>query len=127
MEATENIEHLSGAELPEYTVYLYRNQADRVIYVGTSRHLKQRLDQHRWLKPWWREELTLETETVRGRATALYRGMGLIKQHRPIYNRSHNNDDPMPTFEEFFERAITETHYFGKLRKRPISSIAHGI
>jgi excinuclease ABC subunit C len=83
-------------------VYIYRDQLNRVIYVGKARDLKKRVSQyfhpsHRWSADMKTSALLdavhdLEFHVVRSETEALLLEGRLIKEYRPRYNISFRDD-----------------------------------
>lgn len=75
-------------------VYKFYNDANQLIYIGKSIHIKKRIDQHlrnsktkKGLQM-QQEIARIEYELTGSELIALLRESALIKQHQPIYNRS---------------------------------------
>ncbi len=72
-----------------HTVYLHRDEAGRVIYIGLTSNLEQRTRQHRSTSEWRRRIATVDIDSVHPNfRTGAQRERDLITQHRPAYNRS---------------------------------------
>ena len=68
-----------------HTIYVVRNAAGDVIYVGCTYDLASRMASHRYA-PWWSEKATVETETRPDLYTALTRESELIREFDPPFN-----------------------------------------
>ncbi len=86
LEFVDNIPNKTG-------VYKFFNDANQLIYIGKSKHIKKRVDQH--LKnnstkkgiEMQQEIYRIEFELTGSELIALLLESQLIKQHKPIYNR----------------------------------------
>lgn len=81
-------------EIPSKTgVYKFFNDANQLIYIGKSKHIRKRIDQHlknsKTLKgETMRQEIArIEYELTGSELIALLYESELIKRHRPLYNR----------------------------------------
>lgn len=92
-----NLEQLE--EIPNKTgVYKFFNVANQLIYIGKSKHIKKRIDQH--LKnnstmkgiEMQQEIYRIEFEVTGSELIALLLESQLIKQHKPIFNRQLRKD-----------------------------------
>jgi DNA polymerase-3 subunit epsilon len=81
-------------ELPERTgVYIFYNETNQIIYIGKSKSIKTRVEQH-LRNNHSRKGINLTKEIARiewiltgSELIALIRESYLVKQHRPIYNQ----------------------------------------
>lgn len=82
-------------EIPNKTgIYKFYNETNELIYIGKSIHIRKRVDQHlrnnttqKAIK--MQKEITrIEFELTGSELISLLRESYLIKQHKPIYNRS---------------------------------------
>jgi DNA polymerase-3 subunit epsilon len=82
-------------EIPNKTgIYKFFNETNELIYIGKSIHIRKRIDQHlrnnsskKAIK--MQKEITrIEFELTGSELISLLRESYLIKQHKPIYNRS---------------------------------------
>ncbi|PWL28200.1 MAG: exonuclease [Fluviicola sp. XM-24bin1] len=82
-------------EIPNKTgIYKFYNETNELIYIGKSIHIRKRIDQHlrnnstkKAIK--MQKEITrIEFELTGSELISLLRESYLIKQHKPIYNRS---------------------------------------
>lgn len=82
-------------EIPNKTgIYKFYNELNELIYIGKSIHIRKRIDQHlrnnttkKAIK--MQKEITrIEFELTGSELISLLRESYLIKQHKPIYNRS---------------------------------------
>lgn len=67
-------------------VYIFRNKSDEVLYVGVTWSAKQRWNNHRRKKPWWREVAKAEVLCFSKDHEALAHERNLIKRMKPKYN-----------------------------------------
>lgn len=88
-----DLDHLD--EIPNKTgVYKFYNETNQLIYIGKSVHIRKRIDQHlRNSKTkkgiqMQKEISRIEYELTGSELISLLRESYLIKQHKPIYNRS---------------------------------------
>jgi DNA polymerase III subunit epsilon len=81
-------------EIPNKTgVYKFYNETNQLIYIGKSKHIKKRIDQH--LKnnstskgiQMQQEICRIDFELTGSELVALLLESNLIKKHKPIYNR----------------------------------------
>lgn len=72
-------------------VYELLNREGQHLYVGCSKNIGSRLNQHR-SKPWWPEVTRLEIDQHPDEATALAAEADLIRQYRPAHNTTHISD-----------------------------------
>jgi len=82
-------------EIPDKTgVYKFFNDVNQLIYIGKSKHMRKRIDQH--LKntktkkgiEMMAEICRIEFELTGSELVALLHESKLIKQHKPLYNRA---------------------------------------
>lgn len=77
------------------TVYLCRNSAGAVIYIGQTLQPKTRMKAHRAKSEWWNE--TVDVEQLRVPASELHSTeRALIAQHDPVYNIAWTPRQPAP-------------------------------
>ena len=77
----------------EIGVYYLRNREGKLIYIGKSKNIKKRLNQHFTGQDRKSKKLQLETTDVQVERTgneliALLKESDEIKMHKPLYNRS---------------------------------------
>ena len=96
-------------------VYLFKDEHDRVVYVGKAKSLRSRLSNYfaKDLHP--RTQAMVETArdvewiVTDGEVEALHLELNLIKQHRPRYNVRYRDDKSYPylaiTLDEEYPRA----------------------
>jgi DNA polymerase-3 subunit epsilon len=89
-----NLDIQSLDEIPNKTgIYKFYDDANRIIYIGKSKHIRKRIDQH--LKnvktkkgiEMMTEICRVEFELTGSELIALLYESNLIKKHKPIYNR----------------------------------------
>lgn len=89
-----NLDVNSLDEIPEKAgIYQFYNDANQLIYIGKSKHIRKRIDQH--LKntktakgtKMIEEIVRIEYELTGSELIALLYESSLIKKHQPIYNR----------------------------------------
>jgi len=87
LEALEEIPNKTG-------IYKFYNDANQLIYIGKSKHIRKRVDQHlrnnKTIKgsTMMNEIARIEFELTGSELIALLYESELIKVHRPLYNRS---------------------------------------
>lgn len=88
-----DLEHLE--EIPNKTgIYKFYNDVNQLIYIGKSIHIRKRIDQHlrnnttQKAIQMQKEISRIEYEITGSELISLLRESFLIKQHKPIYNRS---------------------------------------
>jgi excinuclease ABC subunit C len=96
-------------------VYLFRDAAERVVYVGKARSLRSRLSNYFAADLHPRTEAMVEAATdvewivTESEIEALHLEVSLIKQHRPRYNVRYRDDKSYPylaiTLDEEYPRA----------------------
>lgn len=67
-------------------VYWLLDDAEQIIYVGMTGNIKQRLDQHSRLQPWWPEVASVATGAPMRRAEAAERESADIVEFQPRHN-----------------------------------------
>ena len=89
------LDHDSIAELPNKVgVYILYNEFNQIIYIGKSKHIRKRVTQHlgntktKKGSKMRTEIARIEIELTGSEVVALLRESQLIKQHKPIYNRT---------------------------------------
>jgi DNA polymerase-3 subunit epsilon len=82
-------------EIPNKTgIYKFFNETNELIYIGKSIHIRKRIDQHlrnnttKKAIKMQKEVSRIEFELTGSELISLLRESFLIKQHKPIYNRS---------------------------------------
>lgn len=82
-------------EIPNKTgIYKFYNEANQLIYIGKSIHIRKRIDQHlrnnttKKAIQMQKEISRIEYELTGSELISLLMESFLIKQHKPIYNRS---------------------------------------
>lgn len=84
-------------------VYRAFDASGRLLYVGVTARLNQRIHEHRSTKDWWSEVAEIQSETYPGRATALAVEHSAVANERPIYNiargglRDHSGGEADPS------------------------------
>jgi predicted GIY-YIG superfamily endonuclease len=86
--------------MEKWHVYQLRSDTE-LLYVGYSRRLKKRLNEHKSLKPWWPEVTDIRSEEFTSEDDARQREKELWVSERP----KHNRVSPFRTEEEERERA----------------------
>lgn len=69
-----------------HDVYWVYDRDDRVLYIGCSRQLEERLEQHK-KKEWWHRVAWVEVETFGDRHSALEAEKAAIFAERPPFNK----------------------------------------
>jgi predicted GIY-YIG superfamily endonuclease len=122
-------------------VYLMRDAADRVLYVGKAKNLKRRLQNYRVANPdrmprrhlrMVREVARIEFQFCLGEAAALKRESRLLRALRPKFNRAgvwqgKTRFLAWRQVEERLELAVTEVPETGWQRFGPLGSHAHSL
>lgn len=73
-------------------VYMLIDKYDRPIYVGASRNVDRRAQEHRQ-KPWWPQVVTVEMYPMATWEQALSVERGAIARLNPEFNRQSTNAD----------------------------------
>lgn len=74
-----------------WAVYLHRDAAGSVIYVGCSSNVRRRTYVHRCRSAWWADVTDVLIESLwPDKAAALTRESELIARYRPSANNHHN-------------------------------------
>lgn len=81
-----------------HTVYSLRGTDDRVLYIGCTDNVPNRMSCHKGNKPWWSEVARIGTEFTGERDAAYTRERDLIVELDPPYNVRYTPRDPMPWF-----------------------------
>lgn len=125
-----NIEELE--EIPNKTgVYRFYNDANQLIYIGKSKHIKKRIDQHLRNSTtkkgiqMAKEIARVEFELTGSELIALLNESQLIKQHKPLYNRSlRRNSFPYGLFSYTDENGYLRLFVgqTSKLSEQPLTS-----
>src|SRR5437762_13404177 len=115
-----------AAQLPEGPgVYLFKDAAEKILYVGKARNLRSRVRSY-FLESRWidaktgslaREIADLETIVAGNEREALAREHNLIKQYRPKFNVALRDDKTYP----YIKFAASETYprvYFTRRIKK---------
>lgn len=80
------IEIPDEAKPGRYGVYVLSDDGGQILYIGHTQNLFQRLNNHRSLKPWWRDVRSLEWVPCQGYAEARSSEKALISLYAPIHN-----------------------------------------
>lgn len=70
-----------------WRVYVIRDLLDRVLYVGMTKNLWQRIGQHANKAPWWDEAMSMVSFPCSGRDRAISMEHQLIAMLGPIHNK----------------------------------------
>lgn len=76
-----------GANLPHW-LYIFRDSAGAVLYVGCTAYLGRRMTAHHGDKAWWAEIATVEAQVYPNRASGRIAEIAAIREHLPRYERS---------------------------------------
>lgn len=71
---------------PHTALYRFYNEDSRLLYVGITGNLPQRLRQHHATKTWWREVATIKVQHFAERRIAAAAELAAIRTEAPIYN-----------------------------------------
>ena len=74
-----------------FVVYRFYNAVGECLYVGWSHNVLKRFEDHRERK-WWKQIARIELDHQPTPAKAQAHEEALIKELRPIHNRTHNPD-----------------------------------
>lgn len=70
-----------------YRHWVYRLFAEnRCLYVGMTKDLDRRLDEHRYSKEWWSEVDRIESDWYPTRSEAMIYEEGFIRRLDPVHN-----------------------------------------
>jgi len=72
------------------TVYRFTDGAGRLLYVGITFDLDQRIAQHRHSQPWWDDVCIVTSHTEPTRVDALAVEAAAIRNEKPAHNVIHN-------------------------------------
>lgn len=112
-------------------VYRFYNEANQLIYIGKSKHIRKRIDQHLRNSntkkgiQMQKEIVRIEFELTGSELIALLNESTLIKQHQPIYNRSlRRNQFPYGLFHYIDEGGYIRLYIalVSKTRETPLTS-----
>lgn len=93
-------ETLPAVGLRPITLYRIFDEQDRLLYVGISLSVWQRISTHRQTKVWWRWARRVELEHFRSKREVEQAEVTAIKLERPLYNSTHNDSrKPVPKVE----------------------------
>lgn len=81
------ISHSWWDEKPTDVYWVY-DAEDRLLYVGMSYQLEQRLLSHHKNKDWWPRAARIETETFPNRPLAREREWDAIWNDKPLFNKA---------------------------------------
>lgn len=70
------------------TLYRYFDSDGRLLYVGITKNLFQRQDQHSRTQPWWHEVATATFQHLDNRDSALFAETAAIARELPKYNKA---------------------------------------
>jgi predicted GIY-YIG superfamily endonuclease len=84
---------VSDLEARPHALYRFFDVEDRLLYIGITAGLPQRLMRHADGKPWWLQVAKITVEVMPGRAEVLAAERAAIRAERPLYNIRHNNGD----------------------------------
>ena len=73
----------------EHVVYRMYGQDGRLLYIGTTNSMTERLRVHRQATPWFGEVLCLTSTVLADRSTALREEAEAIRTEQPFYNIRH--------------------------------------
>lgn len=71
-----------------HVVYLFRDEAGELLYVGVTSNFPLRIATHRAEREWWPQVAHVDTEQFPTRAAANVRETELIKAFHPRHNRT---------------------------------------
>jgi len=74
----------------EHLVYRMYDVDGRLLYVGQTSSMAERLRAHRTATPWFDEIACVTSVAVPDRASALAEEATTIREERPLYNVHHN-------------------------------------
>lgn len=76
------------------TVYQLHDDRGRLLYVGSSDHLAERLRQHAKRQPWWDQVAHRTVEEYPNAEAAIVAERDLIVRHAPLHNRHVPRAEP---------------------------------
>jgi excinuclease UvrABC nuclease subunit len=97
VDVQEIIEAITKPKIESCCVYLFSDQADRILYVGKTLNPLERFGRHTKDKDWFKEIAYFEIEWCQNEIDALNREAELIKELRPRYNKTGNKSVREPS------------------------------
>lgn len=82
----ERAQRVAAARRDKTSVYRLFDCDGRLLYVGISMTLAQRIGQHQDAKPWWGDVHTIQHESFKTRAEALAAEATAIRDEKPAHN-----------------------------------------
>ncbi len=83
----------AGAVTPT-ALYRMRDSGGRLLYVGISKRLPERLTEHRKSKPWWSQVARIDIEHFADVSDAIAAEAKAIRSERPLWNVHHARSEP---------------------------------
>lgn len=100
--ARAEYEPLIAARVGQPYVYFLYNDTARVIYVGSTRRLPVRLNEHRRRQPWYGEVAEVRAWPFGTLDEALAAEAAAIREHSPRYNRQGRRPSELALILEAF-------------------------
>lgn len=113
--------------------YLYiAYDKDKILYIGITHDMKQRMGHHRSSSPWWKEKNRIMFHKVSSRRKAERLEELFIIKYCPPYNGTHNDGIPMEYIEVKFDQLEWQEYHKDDFRmstpltkKNPATAKSH--
>ena len=84
---------------PTHCVYTFVGDDDEVLYIGCTRNVMQRVQQHAYERGWWGDVARIELQHFPNLPEARFAERRLIEEKRPVHNVKHNRGPRMADLE----------------------------